>query len=469
MRVLRTCLRFVAGIVAVLIAVDDARTETFNLELKRLPSSYQALGSAKDAVFQSRSYQSFYSRDVRTTAQFTKVITKEPKYTSSRQFKNVAKLGTQEFGFVLDADAPRADQSNSTSRVRSRVLYKRLYFDSNHNGDLTDDQVIEAERNTSSYSYFPRVDVNVDVDGSKMEYSFYLRAYSSTSGYSRAYLYGAAYRHGEITLNGEKKRVVLVDYNSNGRFDDAMSILTSSDGAIYPRSGDMFFVDPDPGQSQSYMYGYDPTMNDDQQLVGGLVNIDGRFYGMEVSPGGDKLTLTPSSAPVGHVSNPNKGYRAILRSDQGFLKISWNESGKSLLPVGEWKLLSYTIDRTAIPDEGKEESSLLDTLSNALVQSGNSARPRWTFISARAKGDYPAVNVREGETVDLPFGPPYKPLIRVSRRSGSTPTAYLSLSLVGTGGELASNLYVNGSRPKEPEFTITSAEEKVAQGKFRYG
>jgi hypothetical protein len=302
-----------------------------------------------------------------------------------------------------------------------------------------------------------------------MEYSFYLRVYSSSSGYCRAYLYGAAYRHGEITLNGEKKRVVLVDYNSNARFDDAMSILTSSDGGLYPRSGDMFFVDPTLGQG-GYMYGYDPTTNEDQQPVGSLVNIDGRFYGMEVSPGGDKLTLTPSSVPVGNVSNPNKGYRAILHGDQGFLKISWDESGKSSVPVGEWKLVSYTIDRTAIPDEGKEEgSSLLDTLSNALVQSGTSARPRWTLISARAKGDYTAVKVSEGETVDLPFGPPYKPIVTVSRRSGSTPTAYLRLSLVGAGGEVASNLYVNGSRPKEPEFTITSAEEKVAQGKFRYG
>ena len=48
--------------------------------------------------------------------------------------------------------------------------------------------------------------------------------------------------NGEITLNGEVKRVVLVDYNSNARFDDAMSIATISDGAVYPSAGDMIFV-----------------------------------------------------------------------------------------------------------------------------------------------------------------------------------------------------------------------------------
>ena len=62
MRVLRTCLIFVVGIVVVLIATSDARTETIKLETKRLPSSYMALGSSEDAAFRSRYYQSFYSR-----------------------------------------------------------------------------------------------------------------------------------------------------------------------------------------------------------------------------------------------------------------------------------------------------------------------------------------------------------------------------------------------------------------------
>jgi len=469
MRVIKTCLTLIAGIVAVLVTVDDARSETFNLELKRLPSSYLSARTAETSAFQSRSYQRFYSRggsEVRIAGQtpFSKVVVKEPKYTSARPFKAVAKLGTLDFGFALDTDTAKSDQP-STSRTRSRVLYTRLYFDSNHNGDLTDDPVIETERKSSSYSYFPRVDVDIDVDGTKTEYSFYLRVYSSSSGYGYAYLYGAAYRQGEITLNGEKKRVVLVDSNSNSRFDDAVSVMNMSDGALYPRFGDMFFVDPDPSKG-GYDYGEDPTTSDDLQPVGKLVNIDGQYYDMDISPTGDKLTLTPSSVPCGFVSNPNKGCRALVHGDQGFLKVSWDESGKSSLPVGEWKLLSYTIDRTAVPDEGKEEGSLLDTLSNALVQSGAS-KPKWTLISARAKGDYTAVKVTEGETVAFPFGPPYKPVVKAS--SSGNQVASLRLSLVGTGGEVASNLMVNGSRPKAPEFTIASGEEEVAQGKFRYG
>jgi len=476
MRALRICLGFVAGVAAVLIAVDDARAETFNLEMKRLPASYQAARSSEDAAFLSSYYQRFYTSSgsfVRTTGQadFTKIVVKEPKYTSERPFRGVAKLGTQDFGFAFDVAEAKSDKPTSPTRSSARVRYTRLHFDLNHNGDLTDDQVVEAENSSSSYSYFPRVDVALDVGGTKMEYSFFIRTYSSSSSYSRAYLYGAAYRHGEITLNGEKKRVVLMDLNSNARFDDAMSFGTYSDGRLSPGMSDMIFVDPKSGQGGS-AYGYDVTTNDDQQPVGKLVNIDGRFYDMKISPAGDKLTLTPSSAPAGYVSNPNKGYRALVHGDQGIVKVSWNESGKSPLPAGQWRLLSYTIDCTSKPEAKEEESSLLQTLSTALTQSSSSTRPAWTLISARAKKDYVTIKVSEGETADLPFGPPYKPIVTVSgtsTRSG-TPTASLRMSLVGVGGEVCSNLMVDGNRPEQPQFTIVGPEGKqAAQGKFRYG
>ena len=194
MRVLGTCLKFIAGVAVVLITTSDARTETIKLETKRLPSSYMALSSSEDAAFRSRYYQSFYSRNgsyVRVSGQpdFSKVVVKEPKYEHARPFKGVAKLGTREFAFAFDV----ASSTSTTSRS-TRVLYTHLYFDCNGNGDLTDDKVVEAERKSSSSSYFPRVDVAFDVEGGRLEYAFYMRSYSSSSGYSRAYLYGAAYR-----------------------------------------------------------------------------------------------------------------------------------------------------------------------------------------------------------------------------------------------------------------------------------
>jgi len=100
----------------VLITTGDARAETFDLETKRLPSSYTAVGSSEDAAFLSSSYQMFYTRNGSTVrmggqSPFTKVVTKEPEYASASPFKGVAKLGSQEFGFAFDTAPAKSDRS----------------------------------------------------------------------------------------------------------------------------------------------------------------------------------------------------------------------------------------------------------------------------------------------------------------------------------------------------------------------
>jgi hypothetical protein len=44
------------------------------------------------------------------------------------------------------------------------------------------------------------------------------------------------------------------------------------------------------------------------------------------------------------------------------------------------------------------------------------------------------------------------------------------MSLVGSAGEVCTNLAVNGLRPDKPAFTITDNEDKViGAGQFEYG
>jgi len=482
----------------VMLAVTCVYAESFTLELKRLPTSSIP---PEDSVFQSTYPQSFhmrsgmgtYSQPGSEVPQFSEVIKKEPsEYQTDKPFRGVAKLGSQHYGFVLDTAAKDKDEdekdkeeeekSSGKTRQFEIVRYNRLLFDLNHNGDLTDDEVIAAKepRGTSLQSNyanyaFPRVDLMIEADGVEMEYAFNFSVYSYGSdsySYASASLNAAAYRDGEVTLDGEKKRIVLVDYNSNGRFDDGWSIdprTHYSGGGVYPKKGDMIFVAPD----ASITSGYSPTTNDSQQYMSKLVNIEGRFHDVKVAPAGDKATLTPSSIPVGHVTNPNKGYRAVVYSDIGFMKISGDDAGKATLPEGEWKLASYTIDRTGFVEEKKEKeeeaTSLLDTLSAALTQTQRSSRARTTRISAHGTDDYVAVKVRGGETVEFPFGQPYTPKVTLSHGAGSS-TASLGMALIGSGGERCSGIYVNGSRPPAPEFTITDPDGKEVQtGKFEYG
>ena len=70
----------------------------------------------------------------------------------------------------------------------------------------------------------------------------------------------------------------------------------------------------------------------------------------------------------------------------------------------------------------------------------------------------------------MPFGPPYKPVVKRLGFDGREEGRALALSLVGSAGEVCTNLMVDGGRPAKPEFTITDAEGKVVQqGNFEYG
>jgi len=496
--------------IAVVAGVMAARAETCTLQIKRLEASGPTTGPPSDQMFRGLYPQRFYRQtglnvrvgsDQSGEADFATVVKKEPpSYNSKSPLRGVAKLGTQQFGFVLDSRAEEKKPDAAEGEAKKPAAadgdkkplpelpnFSRLLFDLNHNGDLTDDPVIEAQANPgvgypqgyAAFS-FPRVDLTVEADGTKIDYAFVISGYAHSQYLNEKQLYqyvsaslnAAAYRDGEITLDGKRFRIVVTDFNSNGRFDD-LSVLddnvTYAGGGVYLRPGDMLYVDPQP---QKGVFGYDPTTSDESHHLTKTIRIGERFYALRISPAGDKLTLEPSSLAIGHVRNPNQGFRALVYGDQGVLKISGDAEGRAPLPVGSWKLLMYTIDRTSTYDPAKQagaKPSLLQALANAMMRSDQATGPKYTLVSARASRDYPAVEVRAGETAELRFGPPYQPKVSGSIvQAGGQ--ASLGMSLEGVGGEVCSDLMVYGGRPEKPEFTITGPDGKVVQsGSFEYG
>jgi hypothetical protein len=479
-------------------------------------------------------------------AAFKRLVKKQPdKYNCEHPFRGVAKLGTQEFAFVLDTAAPppkpeakpaekpgqkpeaKADAAAEKEKTQPGLLqtlaraltgeaataeppvpagkaiaYSRLHFDLNHNGDLTDDQVIEAESSGGmamvqnyAYSQFPSVTVGLEAGGVKFDYVFTLSVNSQGlpdgSGYAYGSLNAAAYREGEITLDGKKRRLVLIDFNSNGRFDDPIKIrddVATPDGQVYATYGDVLLVDPETN-SRVYVNPYDSTASANRHQVSKLLNLDGKYYELKISPAGDQLSLTPSALPLGSVTNPNAGFTAVVYGDQGFVKVRGGKSQPAVLPAGDWKLLNYTIDQTAAPKpqpkpgEKPEAGAATKTdtssggLLGALVQAlggGGMAGPAEapllvTRVSAAGTKDYKPVAVRTGATVELPFGPPYKPVVRADYAQGDG-QVQLGLRLVGITGEQCTDMTVQGSRPPAPQFKITDPKgEVVYQGVFKYG
>lgn len=513
--------RYLWGVVAaagLLELASSADAESCSLELKKVDT---AASNRADYIFRATYPQHFnvpITEGVRFGGQdnlpkFADVINKEPdKYHTKHPVRGVIKLGSQNFGYVLDSsvketdpeegdDEKKADGKEESSLLSGlarlfsgskketkqesfqAVPYDRLYFDRNHNGDLTDEEVIEA-KSTNSYgssdyfaTSFPRIDVTIKVDSTTLDYAFTFSATSHGSG-NFGYLSGsvnaAAYREGEITLGDKKHRVFLIDYNSNGRFDDEPAINASvrtSDGKVYVTQGDRLYIDPDLKDTSRNPYG--AATDDDLYDVSTLIHLDGRFYELTVSPAGDKLSLEPSDTPVGYVSNPNKNFRAVVYGEKGFLKVRSNESGKAPLPAGEWKLQAYVIDGTGMEEPKKanaEESlSVIGLLTQSLGPPMAALAPRSTMVSATGTVNYKAVEVIEGETVELPFGPPYRPMVDVQYRQG-TNVVSLGMSLVGVADEICTDMKIRGNKPGKPKFTIaTAGGETVDEGVFEYG
>jgi hypothetical protein len=504
---MREWARICAGIVAVtglLALVSSAGAGTCKLETKRIDPtasvSYTAGRLPMEYYFRSRPQSIFMqiggpNRIVpRQTGapEFDKVINKElSKYNSEMPFRGVVKLGSKFYGFVFDTAPEKKDEGKDEAKVSEKakaqaakmksVAYTRIHFDLNGNGDLTDDKVIESKpvpQSPSLRSYsrssFPPIDIKIDVDGAQLDYAFSMSVYANVSSqlsYANASISSAAYLEGEMEIAGKKHRVVVVDYNSNGRFDDQSGINESiRSSSVYYTMGDMLYlIDPTDSPSAS-TNPYDPTANNFQHYVGKLVNHGGQFFNLSIANNGEELTLEPSPVPLGQVMNPNKGYSALVYGDQGFVKLVGDDSGVANLPEGEWRLASYTINREPTQEKPKKDtgSSMIGALTKALTGS-SSSRPRPSLISASGQRDTAPIVVKKGETVEMPFGAPFKPVVKASFVRGQK-TARLSMSLVGAGGETASNLIVNGSRPGNPKFTITTEDgTEVASGEFEYG
>jgi hypothetical protein len=370
-------------------------------------------------------------------AEFRRLVQKEPQYRAPVPFRGVAKLGSRGYAFALDSSGPRA------------AGYNKLYFDANGNGDLTDDPPFTATDVTSGsgvvQSQFPRVDVKLEADGKPFDYSFLLSAICRQSGsgseaYASVALYSAAVREGYLAEGKKRTRLILLDCNSNGRFDDKMT-MRSAGGQVTPTGGDLLLVNPNPKDLLSA----DATMGRDRHFLSKTVCIGQHFYRIEVSPAGDSLKLTPAQFSMGYVTNSSPAYRTLVYSDDyGVLLIGGARDQTIPLPEGSWKIASYTID------------------------AGGATGGARTAVSATFSGDAAAVAVSQGRTARLAFGAPFQAVVTAQRRDSSK--VYLSLAIVGAAGERCTSLYVNGNRPPAPYFMVKDMDGKtVAQGKFEYG
>jgi hypothetical protein len=429
---------------------------TIKLELKQLP---QSPTDARQQDFMNywvnsqRFFIDLHDRAARFNfdrraqeADFRRLVREEPaKYNSEHPLRIVAKLGGREYPLVIDAKDADSQQ------------YDRLYFDRNRNGDLARGAPIDVPSSGQSVgrsASFSRVDLALDADGAKYDYSFRVNAYSRMAkgfAYASVQLSAAAYREGTIILDGKPRQIALLDFNSNGRFDDLAKFDSGRSEPrerIYCEPGDMLVLDP---AQTNGIFSHDVTRSNNRHYLSTLANLDSHFFEVKVTPSGDTLTLTPLAAPMGKVATSFDQCAMVLNGERGIVSILAEKDHPALLPGGKWRLLAYTIRQAAIEPGVTEGAN------------------RVCYVSAAGSMNAPLLQVTSDATTTLPIGPPYRPEVRAQFRKG-TGEVSLGMTLVGVGGEICTDMNVRGKRPGSPKLTITTtAGDVVERGFFKYG
>ncbi len=434
------------------VVASPTPAATFPLDARSLSTpANQVPESGAERLAMSVSSQTVFMRvggQLPDQAAFNEAVRKQPAWKCAAPIKGLLRIGDGRVPVVLD------------SSDLEKEGFNRLVIDKNGNGDLTDDAAIEAKPSqvlgsSSRPREFP--DVELTVKAGDVSYRQVFRASSyyyklQDGDQAQPYGYGSfssrVYRQGEITLDGRKLTVMLVDFNANGRFDDSLSMEHSGSdesGKVYPSSsGDRLYWNI--SRVDTRLSPYAMSTRRDMSPVCGLVGIEGKFYTLKVTPSGDQLTLAPTDKPLGKLKNDSPSWSAILYGSGGVVKISGDKGQPAAVPAGDWKLLEYT---SIAPDE------------------------QLTYLTAQGTQKSPAIDVNAGQTVALPFGAPYKPVVVMGSRErmvNSRPVRDLEMRLVGAGEEICSALTVHGRQPAGPTFVIADAAGKKAEsGAFQFG
>ncbi len=420
---------------------------------------------------------------------FAAAVQSEPSYRAEHPLRQVAQLAGQDFAFVLD------------KKEEDSELYEVLYFDRNGRGDLAHEEPIEVAtdgRRVSGESWtlrFPPIDLELSSGGICYPYRVVIEATCSprqvTTGVGqvqtirqiRVSLAGAAHREGMALVGGVPRRFILLDQMSTGRFDrfpvrllyriPASPGMPAEEGETL-QAVNWLLVDPEPSDVYASQ---EVTAAPGQHLLSSLLQWDGEFYDVAVTPGGERLTLTPSARPTGQLRGAGADVTAVFFGEPGAVTVEGGPDRPMVLPEGEWRLLSYTIDltgreqREAEVPTAAEEGSLLPRLAQpqATVASPPNRPPQRTVLHAAARGGA-AVNVVAGEVVESPLGPPFRPVIQVTPDTRREGTVNLGVVFLGAYGEWITHLLVAGTPPAHPTFQVLDPnDEVVASGQFEYG
>ncbi len=248
----------------------------------------------------------------------------------------------------------------------------------------------------------------------------------------------AFYRDGRVVLEGKTCRVALMDSDFDGRFNESFvppAVNRNDPGC------DVLAIDLN---GDSDFFGWQPSDVPEVMPLCRLINIDSRYYHIEVAEDGSTVEFRRAEPQFGVLDLGAKTVELEVWSNAGRQRLT-GSGGTWRLPAGRYGVVSLNLTE---------------------VEGGD----HWVFEMFRAEaGQLRDFEIKPGRTATFKIGPPFQ--IRASlERLVRNPDVTVRFELRGQAGEFYSGApKKNGKEPSEPSFKILNgAGQMVQSGRFAY-
>ncbi len=205
-----------------------------------------------------------------------------------------------------------------------------LYFDTNGNGRLDEEERIEGVQTSQYEVEFHKVPVLFDSPDGTVTYHMNIRFYSYNEPSTYVYIMTGCWYEGTVEIDGQQQRIVLVDSNVNGTFND-----TSEDFSY-----DEIIIGPDESRFTAY--------------VGRYLEYNDKLYTLNIAPDGAFVELTPApDVAYGTLTLPKTVSEITVGGTNGQYTRKVTD-GQISLPEGSYRVRNWTVKRT--DDKGVEWS-----------------------------------------------------------------------------------------------------------------
>ena len=225
------------------------------------------------------------------------------------------------FGKWSSPLAPNGSLWLALDRSQQGRPHDLLFIDSDGDGHLKNETAITAYQVDQYYARFEPAKVVLQIEGEPVSYHLNFENYHRDNRNSLRVSSGCWYE-GKIKVGQQEKHCVIIDQNTNGTFNDKSINAYESDRIRIGR--------------QTYR---------DTRYVGNYINIDGKFYLLEIARDGAYIKLTiAEDLKFGTVNMPENITEFIAGGENGLLTVK-PEKGVGKLPVGKYRIDRWVIER----------------------------------------------------------------------------------------------------------------------------